>query len=131
LRELPQFQFYKSNFTSPILQVQFYKSNFTSPILQVQFYKSNFTSFARSTPEQMPALVKLRNTTYFCSNLLSAQTTTDDVIRFRLLWFLSGFAALHELRSTTVPTYVQNFATVKTERKMELWNRNVSAPPFS
>jgi hypothetical protein len=35
--------FYKSNFTSPILQVQFYKSNFTSPILKVQFYKSNFT----------------------------------------------------------------------------------------
>jgi hypothetical protein len=52
-----QVQFFKSNFTSPILQVQFYKSNFTSPILQVQFYKSNFTSFARSTTEQMPALV--------------------------------------------------------------------------
>jgi hypothetical protein len=30
------------------------ESNFTSPI----FYKSNFTSFAPSTTEQMPALVK-------------------------------------------------------------------------
>jgi hypothetical protein len=60
-----QVQFYKSNFSSPIFQVQFYKSNFTSPILQVQFfqvqfYKSNFICFARSTTEQMPALVIIK-----------------------------------------------------------------------
>jgi hypothetical protein len=45
---------YKSNFTSPILQVLFYKSYFTSPILQVQFYK---LCSLNSTREQMTALV--------------------------------------------------------------------------
>jgi hypothetical protein len=39
-------------YISPILNVQLYKSNFTCAILQVRF-----TSFARSTTEQMPALV--------------------------------------------------------------------------
>jgi hypothetical protein len=51
-----------ADLTITFLQLQFYKCKFASVIIQVQFYnckftKYNFTSFARSTTEQMPALV--------------------------------------------------------------------------